>query len=243
MKVAHGGYLHARTRDVVQFLGSVLTRFFGRSVRFEVGTDDHTHQKASWKTKRRANRKRQVDVAFLTTDEFKKWAIYLVDHTCPSILTKPDKAIKYAEAVLENRVGPLSVPDDAERKKFKDNGISWGVNDRAPLSDRTVRNRLVNLPSPVIGKRGAIDCYFWPISSALFGGIGPHFRAILTMLASNAAKQRVFPSFASAMRSFIAEITRLQIQNAMVAISDYQSKLRSQLPQPYRATQNGSETE
>ena len=103
--------------------------------------------------------------------------------------------------------------------------------------------RVLNLAYPSVGKRGARKCYILPGGSSLFGGIGPHFRAILSLVASYAVNRGVYHSQRAAMRSFIAEITRLQVQSAMLGISDYQLKLKARLPPTPRVTINGSETE
>jgi hypothetical protein len=55
-------------------------------------------------------------------------------------------------------------------------------------------------------------------------------KALLSMLAENAVSKDVFPSYAAAMRSMMAEVTRLQVQDCMIAFSDYQSRHRTHIP-------------
>jgi len=214
----HGGHVHERTRQVTHYLGFLIKRFFGVPVRFETGADP-------------ASQKRPGDLCFRIPTDFGALGYLLMDHTCTSILSHPERALRYAEASLAKpkRVGPLSVSDHAERKKWTHNGISWQTNDFAPLNDRVVASRLLNLSSP-IGKQGGANCYFWPLGSSFFGEIGPHMKALLSMLAENAVSKDVFPSYAAAMRSMMAEVTRLQVQDCMIAFSDYQSRHRTHIP-------------
>lgn len=202
----HGKFTQGRTQAVLKLLSGWIKRFFGVPVRRE----DRGNKDLQ---------RREGDISFATVMKMPDGRLF-IDHTCRSDLAHQDATLKYAEAKLMKAGGPHSLASDAEEAKMA-NYVPGYKKRQNPLSVEQAATELFN-PCK-IGRFDGVNCYFYGISSSLFGGLGPRFKALIELLAKQAYNNRTFKSFAQARRSLIGEMVRTQMEHCMMTLSDYQT--------------------
>lgn len=208
----HGGYnnkkyTHERTGWIVELFIGWCTRFLGQPA------DREQHAIA---------KNREGDFTF-RMDQGAQVGILFVDQTVRSVLAHADEAITFARHKLAG-FDAISVPERAERNKFKHHHLSLAPNP----SLRELAAKFHNPPQLAFQAGQAKS--FWPIATAAFGGLGPACKLLVSYFAKKATFRNMFPSEAIAYRALSTEILRLQMQHCMMTFSDYQSSLKSGKP-------------
>ena len=141
--------------------------------------------------------------------------IYL-DHCCVSILTPTNEAsaLAHAESLLNGIQPPRSLTSSREDDKAKK---YVPTHEKSPHT-RTKKEATALLYNPIELRKGH---FFIPVSSALFGGLGPIFYAFVYLLAQRAYALGEFASVAEANRALIAEVIRTQMEHCMMTLTDY----------------------
>ncbi len=161
----HGPHTKGRTEAVLALLEDWIERFLGRLVRREARSDPKSN-------------KREGDIAFTTLPDMPRGTIFL-DHCCVSILTPTNEAsaLAHAESLLNGIQPPRSITSSREDDKIKK---------YVPTHEKLPRTRKRSdatalLYRPIELRPGH---FFIPVSSALFGGLGPIFSAFPYLLGS-----------------------------------------------------------
>jgi hypothetical protein len=198
----HGIHTKGRTEAILNLLEDWIERFLGRRVQREAGSNPKCN-------------KREGDIAFSTTLEMPSGTIYL-DHTCVSILTRPNEksALEHAENLLNEIAPSRSLTSRREEEKIK----KYVPGYRPSTTPKTMKQATDILYNPIALRKGH---YFIGVASALFGGLGPVFSALIFFLAQKAYALGEFSSVAEANQALTAEVVRTQMEHCMMTMADY----------------------